>query len=179
MAEEPTRPPKDDKIENEIQQDDKGLRLAVIIGISSLTLILIGFIVFLLKPEPVKKVEIDDKIEEIVTEFDKEDASVPKPKAVYELDSIIVNLSETNGTRYLKVTPALEFSGKKSLEGELELREAQIREIMIDLLGSQTVEQVLDLDHRMKLKQIILKRINANLRSGKLMSIFFYEFIVQ
>ncbi|MBF0496996.1 MAG: flagellar basal body-associated FliL family protein [Deltaproteobacteria bacterium] len=98
--------------------------------------------------------------------------------AVVPLDTFIVNLAEATGDRYLKVTMQLKMSDKGSKE-ELEKRMPQIRNDIIEMLTSKTYAQVSNYGGKELLRRQISAKINSILSNGKVLQIYFTEFMVQ
>ena len=97
---------------------------------------------------------------------------------LYSFDTFIVNLSDSGGTRYLKVTMQVELSSSK-LEAEIEKRKPQLRDIILTVLSSKTYAEVSTAQGKLALKQEILRRVNLVLTSGTLENVYFTEFVSQ
>ncbi len=93
-------------------------------------------------------------------------------------EAIIVNLAETNGQRYLKVNLQLEMSDGK-LEEELTARRAQLMDLIIAILSSKTIDEVSATIGRNRLKREMIDKLNAELVTGKIINIYFTEFVIQ
>jgi flagellar protein FliL len=93
-------------------------------------------------------------------------------------EAIIVNLAETNGQRYLKVNLQLEMSEAK-LEEELTARRAQLMDLIIAILSSKTIDEVSSTIGRNRLKREMIDKLNAELVTGKIINIYFTEFVIQ
>ena len=92
---------------------------------------------------------------------------------IVPLDSFVVNISDRERDRYLKLKTELELSD------ELDQRMPQIRDLIISLLGSKSFEEVRTIEGKNFLREEILLRINSLLVSGKVKRVFFTEFVVQ
>jgi flagellar basal body-associated protein FliL len=97
---------------------------------------------------------------------------------VIPLDSFVVNISDRERDRYLKLKAELELSIPE-LSDELDQRMPQIRDLIISLLGSKSFEEVRTIEGKNFLREEMLLRINALLVSGKVKRVFFTEFVVQ
>ncbi len=97
---------------------------------------------------------------------------------VVPLDSFVVNISDRERDRYLKLKAELELSIPE-LSDELDQRMPQIRDLIISLLGSKSFEEVRTIEGKNFLREEMLLRINALLVSGKVKRVFFTEFVVQ
>lgn len=89
-----------------------------------------------------------------------------------------VNLADKNQRRYLKATVALAYESK-ALAKELERRHAQIRDMMIEVLRRQMVDNLMDLDGTATLRHEIMAELNAVLTDGEIRDIYFTDFIIQ
>lgn len=97
---------------------------------------------------------------------------------IIALDSFVVNISDRERDRYLKLKTELELS-MPELSDELDQRMPQIRDLIISLLGSKSFEEVRTIEGKNFLREEILLRINSLLVSGKVKRVFFTEFVVQ
>ncbi|SFV50171.1 Flagellar biosynthesis protein FliL [hydrothermal vent metagenome] len=97
---------------------------------------------------------------------------------LYPLDTFTVNLKSDNGRRYLKVTMDLELSGQE-LTAELDNKTAVIRDRIIRILTSKTLEEVSSRKGKDKLTQQIKDTLNAMLDDGQILGVYFTEFVIQ
>lgn len=115
---------------------------------------------------------------------EKADEAVETPKEVFvgQLftfdEPIIVNLAQTQGQRYLKVSVQFEVSDSKVID-ELKLRTPQILDLLIGVLSSKTVEDVANTVGRNRLRREIIDKSNAQIISGKIINVYFTEFVIQ
>jgi len=94
------------------------------------------------------------------------------------LDPFIVNLTDAQGTRYLKAVMQLELSSAE-LGAELDEKMPMIRDDIISLLSSKSFEDISTEPGKRELKKAILERINRSLKGGQVTRVFFTEFVVQ
>ncbi len=97
---------------------------------------------------------------------------------LYPLDTFTVNLKSDSGRRYLKVTLDLELSGQE-LTAELDNKTAVIRDRIIRILTSKTLEEVTSRKGKDKLTQQIKDTLNAMLIDGQVLGVYFTEFVIQ
>lgn len=97
---------------------------------------------------------------------------------VFMMEDIIVNPSGTGGTRFLSVSIGFEVSSPETAE-LLEEREPVIKDALITILGSKTIEQLSDTREREITRYQIKKRIEKILRVEDLMAVYFTDFILQ
>ncbi|CRF41006.1 flagellar basal body-associated protein FliL [Helicobacter ailurogastricus] len=98
---------------------------------------------------------------------------------LYPLDSpFVVNLITQNGRRYLKTSITLELSDAKLL-AEVKNKETAIKDTIIEILSSKSIEEISTLKGKNKLKEEIRSNINSFLIDGFVKNVFFTEFVVQ
>jgi len=97
---------------------------------------------------------------------------------MFPLDNFTVNLLSDNGRRYLKVQMNLELDGEE-LAAELESKTAVVRDVVIRLLSSKTLEEISTAKGKEKLKEQIVNQLNLRLRDGNVVHVYFTEFVVQ
>jgi len=97
---------------------------------------------------------------------------------LYPLDTFTVNLKSDSGRRYLKVTMDLELSGQE-LTAELDNKTAVIRDRIIRILTSKTLEEVTSRKGKDKLTEQIKDALNAMLVDGQINGVYFTEFVIQ
>lgn len=162
----------DPENENEVQEPKKGNKMMLIIIIAGgmLVLAVAAFFVTKMLTAPPK-----EEVKEEETEVKKE-AFFGK---LFSFDEpIIVNLAETRGQRYLKVSIQFEVSDDTVIE-ELKKRKPLMLDLMINILSSKTIEDVQNTVGRNRLRREIIDKSNAELFSGKVINVYFTEFVIQ
>jgi flagellar FliL protein len=94
------------------------------------------------------------------------------------IEDIVVNPLGSGGTRYLCTTVAFE-SIDPQVSDEVTEREAQIRDIMIEILGGRTVEDLASLEDRETIREEIKVAVNDLLSSGEVIGVYFSNFVLQ
>ncbi len=98
---------------------------------------------------------------------------------IYPLDQFIVNLlSSGGGKRYLKTSVGLELS-IQNMQTELDTKRDVLRDTIITILSSKTFEEVQTAKGKQKLKEELMERLNEFLVDGRVVNVFFTEFVVQ
>ncbi len=97
---------------------------------------------------------------------------------MYPLDKFTVNLMSENGRRYLVVKMNLEEDSEE-LTPELDKKTPMIRDIVISILSSKTVEEITTAKGKEKLKEEIIAQINRHLDDGEIRHVYFTEFVIQ
>jgi flagellar FliL protein len=118
--------------------------------------------------------------EEEAEESDKpERIEKSMPGAPIDFQSMVVNISGTQGTRYLKVSVSLELDDSKGVSDEVNKRKAQFQDIMTTEFSSVTLDQVDDPSAKNKLKFRLRQKFNDTLVNGEIRNIYFRDFVVQ
>lgn len=94
------------------------------------------------------------------------------------LDAFIVNLTDAQGTRYLKVVMQLEMDNE-DLSGEFDRKVPEIRDEIIMLLSSKSFDDLSTIPGKRSLKRGIIDTANKYLTTGKIVNVYFSEFVVQ
>ncbi|MCK9373234.1 MAG: flagellar basal body-associated protein FliL [Sulfuricurvum sp.] len=97
---------------------------------------------------------------------------------MFPLESFTVNLLSESGRRYLKVEMNLEIEGEE-LSPELEEKKPIFRDIIIRLLSSKSLEEISTVKGKEKIKDEIVSEINTRLKDGKVLNVYFTDFVVQ
>lgn len=97
---------------------------------------------------------------------------------MFPLDSFTVNLLSDSGRRYLKVQLNLELDAEE-VAAELESKTAVVRDTVIRLLSSKTLEEISTAKGKDNLKEQIVNQLNLRLRDGNVRNVYFTEFVVQ
>jgi flagellar FliL protein len=98
--------------------------------------------------------------------------------ALFPLDTFIVNLSDENFNHYLRLTMHFELSDAKLTE-ELQKRLPQVRDIMFNILPAKRFKEIQTVAGKQALREEIVAAVNKLLVSGKVVNIYFVEFVVQ
>ena len=147
--------------------------LIIIISVAVLFMGMVGAGFFILWNK-ISQVPLDpSKVAEMPVE-EEENAIGP----LYTLDTMIVNLSDHGGKRYLRVTMALELSDPEAV-ATIESRLPQIRDAVLMILPTKTYDDVSTTDGKIALRNQVMEKINALMTKGRVNNIYFTEFVVQ
>ena len=97
---------------------------------------------------------------------------------MFPLDNFTVNLLSDSGRRYLKVEMNLELDDEE-VAAELDSKNAVVRDVVIRLLSSKTLEEISTAKGKEKLKEQMVNQLNLRLRDGNVRNVYFTEFVVQ
>ena len=112
-------------------------------------------------------------VEEIPVE-EEENAIGP----LYSLDTMIVNLADRGGKRYLRVTMALELSDPEAMT-TIESRLPQVRDAILMILPTKKYDDVSTTEGKIALRKEIMEKINSLMTKGQVNNLYFTEFVVQ
>jgi len=107
-----------------------------------------------------------------------QNAADPSFDHVYVVKDLIVNPAGTNGLRFLLTTIGLEVTSEETVK-ELEKRDVQIHDSIIEILTSRTLPELDDTSTRDSLKTSIREHINKELVTGSVINVYFSKFIIQ
>ena len=165
------------EVEQEPKKEGGNKLLLIVIIILLLLLLVIGGLVayFLLSnnenqqqnPQEQKKVEKKHKVQEM-----------SEIGPIYPLDPFVVNLVSPNADRYLKCKIDLELDSP-DLQKEVDKKLPAIRDLIIQILSSKSVEEIQTAKGKEKLKEEIKRKINEILTTGEIKNVYFTEFVIQ
>ena len=103
---------------------------------------------------------------------------------LYRLDTLIVNLADHGGKRYLRVTMELELKPNEKVDPaevleEIEMRLAQLRDTILMVLPTKQYAEISTTPGKIALRDEIIVKLNALLKKGQIAKIYFTEFVVQ
>jgi flagellar protein FliL len=144
-----------------------------------------------MKPDPALKQAIE---EDKKTEETKKVEEVPRQ--IYNIDDIVVNPAGTGGSRYLSGligvemdVPKAEGEAKGKAEGEgesaakakspLDEKGPQLRDALISLLSSKTIDQLTSVEQKDLLRTEIMESFSKILAPAKIHNIFFLDYVLQ
>jgi len=96
----------------------------------------------------------------------------------HEMGTFLVNLSDSGGKRYLKITIQLELNSQLASQ-ELNRRNVEVRDAMLMILSSKEFNDIGNAMGKTLLKRELMTRLNKMLRDGQVKEIYFSEFLVQ
>jgi flagellar FliL protein len=95
-----------------------------------------------------------------------------------DIEEFIVNIISADSSHYVKASLTLELDADMTRD-EAKQRMPQIRDTILLLLGNKTYEELQDLQGKKQLKAELMNSINSFLHSGRVISIYFTNFVVQ
>lgn len=174
-----------EEIEAPAQKKSSNMLLIIIIVVLVL-LILLGAIGFLLMSDdeeeiqsaPVEKVKTKKSKKRSSSSTMEDSRSLSEIGILYPLDTFTVNLKSDAGRRYLKVTMSLELEGEE-LSLELDAKTAVLRDRIIRILSSKTLEEISSKKGKGKVSSQVMDTLNSMIADGEIKGIYFTEFVIQ
>jgi len=110
----------------------------------------------------------------------KEAQALPKPPigAVWAPDVFIINLADSEADRYLKVVMNFELSDPLAV-AELDVMKPKVRDMVLSVLTVKGFKDVNNFEGKQRLKEEIAMRLNSQLTKGKVVQVYFTDFVVQ
>lgn len=178
----------EESTEEEGTQEKKKSNMLMIIIIVVLILIILGgaVVAFLLMgdDEVVESSAPQAKEKSISKRSSRSNSDVDESRnlsdigILYPLDTFTVNLKSDAGRRYLKVTMSLELEGEE-LSLELDSKSPVLRDRIIRILTSKTLEEISSKKGKQKVSSQIMDTLNAMISDGEVRGIYFTEFVIQ
>ena len=97
---------------------------------------------------------------------------------MYPMDPFIVNIYDGQELRYLKVKIEVEMVSP-AVKADIDPRLAPIRDAILVLLSTKTLQEVQEIAGKTQLKDEILSAINKHIPPGKISKVYFTDFVVQ
>jgi len=151
----------------EEKKDKTFLILLILQGITLVCVVGIGVLIFL--NEPVNK-----NINKTIIEKPEKEIK----EITYKLDPFVVNLMDNGGRRYLKVTMDFVVESQRVVD-EIERKKPSIKDIIIMVLSGKTFDDIATQEGKIKLRNQIKDSVNKLLNTGKVIKIYFTEFVIQ
>jgi flagellar FliL protein len=106
-----------------------------------------------------------------------EAAAALGPRTV-KLDPFTTNLNEPSGRRYLKLTLSMEVDNQDAANELTSVMDIVKNDILM-LLSSQSVDDISSMDGKLRLQNQILNRANNAMKNHKVRRVFYSEFVIQ
>jgi flagellar protein FliL len=98
---------------------------------------------------------------------------------VHMMENLVLNPAGSNGTRFLMAAIAAEVKDEKVNE-EMSGRDAELRDVVLRILGDHTVDQLAEMSIRETLKKTVTDSLNARLASKTAIKrVYFPQFVIQ
>ncbi len=97
---------------------------------------------------------------------------------IWSMGSLVVNLMDADGERYLKTTIQIEVSNQDCIS-EMELLKPKITDSILGLLSSKSYREIAGFEGKQRLRDEIAMRLNGYLIKGQVRRVYFTEFLIQ
>ena len=177
---------KDEQAPAEVEDSGSKMKLFIIIGAAVGVAIILGVVAFMLLGKGDKKEKGGEEAKgEAHSEAKAEGGGHGTPAGkegaaasnMYPLEPFIVNIYDGQELRYLKVKVEMEMVG--AIKGDLDARLAPVRDSILVLLSSKTLQDIQDLQGKNQLKEEMLVNINKIITPAKIAKVYFTDFVVQ
>ena len=173
---EPTNKENKTKEEKKPFKPSKKLIIIIIVATVVLLLLIVTIVSATLLTKKSGSEKIDVQIEEMLI--------------LVPMREFVVNLIDYGGRRFLKTTIELEVDNEevkeeiKGKKGEGEGggepgKETILRNYIINILSSKTFNDVKSVEGKNELRTAIITKCNLILKTGKVLNVYFNEFIIQ
>jgi flagellar basal body-associated protein FliL len=98
---------------------------------------------------------------------------------VVALDSVVVNVAQTEGRRYLKATVHVEVSDDEKTVKEVEARKAQLLDLIVATLTRKSLSDLTSPEALDTLRNEVLARVSQALGAERVRRVYITEFVVQ
>jgi flagellar FliL protein len=165
-----------EKKETAVKKDGSKNKLFLIIGAVVLVLLLGGGFGawYLLKQKPVSEEAKSPGQQVPVPAINQQSQIGP----MVNIEEFIVNIISGDAAHYVKASITVELTNE-AVQGEVQQRMPQMRDAILLLISNKTYEELQDLQGKKQLKAELLSKINTFLQTGKVISIYFTNFVVQ
>ena len=96
----------------------------------------------------------------------------------FAFEPFVVNLMDSGGSKYLKVSIQLELSEAKLME-KAKNKTPQLRDAIITLITNKTSEELISAEGKIILKDEIKQRANQILGEGTVLNVYLTDFVMQ
>lgn len=97
---------------------------------------------------------------------------------IYPLEPFIVNIYDGQELRYLKIKVEFEMANPQA-KAELDAKLAPLRDAILILLTTKTMQEIQDLQGKNQLREQILAAVSKVVPPSKITKVYFTDFVVQ
>lgn len=101
-----------------------------------------------------------------------------RPAHLYVIENLVLNPSGSNGSRFLLLSVAIAASNESTLS-LLKSRDPEIRDRILGLLGSKSVDEVWEASRREELRQEVLATLKPLFPYESIHAVYFPQFVIQ
>jgi flagellar FliL protein len=97
---------------------------------------------------------------------------------IFTVEDVIVNPAQSKGAQFVLINFGFEVKSDGDVE-KMKAREVQIRDILIRIISSKTIDQLDDAQDKEQLRQEIKEAVKPLLPEGHLLNVYFANYIIQ
>ena len=97
---------------------------------------------------------------------------------VLTLENLVLNPTGSNGQHYLLMTIAIECKDKTSME-TMTVRDAELKDLILTVLGKKTVDQLSDIAFRDQIKTELIAALIERFGKNSVKQLYFPQFVIQ
>ena len=115
-------------------------------------------------------------------DLNKNSGPDPEKLVTFSMGSLLVNLADAGGNRFMRLTPVLEYEQNKEnkkLGEELTKNKEALKFNMIRVIRTKKLADVQPPDSIDKIAEELKAEVNKNLREGKIYRVYFSEYLTQ
>ncbi|MHB1297427.1 MAG: flagellar basal body-associated FliL family protein [Gemmatimonadaceae bacterium] len=94
------------------------------------------------------------------------------------LSNIVLNPADSRGTRFLLVSVGLRLRTAMA-PGEFEKRETEVRDRVLQVLSTKSVDDLVDVSRRAGFRREIAASLDSLLGTGEVRDVYFPQFVIQ
>ena len=102
----------------------------------------------------------------------------PVAAVLWSIEPFIVNLVDNQGERYLKVVMQMEVSSMTT-STEMDQLKPKLRDNILALRTAQSYSELMEMGGKQRLREELVTRLNSFLTKGKIVRVYFTEFVIQ
>lgn len=162
----------------ETPKKKKNILLIAVIGLVVVILIAgLGSYFFLFK-KPSNEALERETAGDVGTKGDDKGKGEGKVGIMVDLEPFVVNLDDPKAKHFLKIAITIEVPDEKAKE-EIEKLMPKIKNEIIMVLSSKTLDDVIPVDGKVRLRDELMVRLANILGQGRLNNVYFSQFVVQ
>jgi flagellar FliL protein len=103
----------------------------------------------------------------------------PRPTTpLHIVDNLVLNPANSGGTRFLLLSVALDVADEK-VSAEMTSRDAEVRDIILRILGNKEVQQLTALEQREQIRIEMRDTLAARFGRSSVRQVYFPQFVIQ
>ena len=112
---------------------------------------------------------------------DDDKAGHANESGIINFEPFLVNLADTDGFRYLRVTMRVAVTSRTKAEqiGSTDTVVSKMRDVILNILATKTSTEIITSPGKQKLKSEIKETLNSFLPEKPVMDVYFTDFVVQ